>query len=345
MDTDSHGSKKKSIKFGVLGLGFIGKIHALNALKLPGSVLAAVADPDPTKAERFRQEIISVEGGAELVESFDKAQRYDDGNELLNHGDLDAVIICLPTHLHETAAKVAFDKGLHVLCEKPIALTVESADAMIDAAQNKGRILMVAQCIRFWPEYLHLREIIASGEMGKMVSLNLWRISGVPDWAWENWFLDLEKSGGPLVDLHIHDIDFAYFILGMPDDIFASGRSSTASDGLDIVHTLYEYKNGPQVHLHAGWSTGPVPFNAGFEAWFEKGFMRFSTLDTPSLSAYEKGLGGASSVKIPQGDAYAAELAYFKGCIQTGVDPALCPPQSSRDSLSLARKGMKMAGR
>jgi len=75
---------------------------------------------------------------------------------------------------------------------------------------------MVAQVIRFWPEYVKLKEIFDSGSLGKMVSISCARLSPTPTWAWNNWLLDSERSGGALLDLHIHDTDFLLYLLGKP---------------------------------------------------------------------------------------------------------------------------------
>jgi predicted dehydrogenase len=325
----------ETVRFGVIGLGFTGMIHALNALKLPGASLAAVAEPSGlANLEKETQE---------QGLSLDGVKSFPDGAALIEEGELDAVVICLPTHLHEETALSAFNKELHVLCEKPIALNEDQADNMIQAAEESKRLFMVAHCLRFWPEYQYLRNTIARGEMGRLLSLNLHRISGVPTWSWKGWLLDPSLSGGPLIDLHIHDVDFALSILGRPDKLFASGRSSMASGGLDIVHALYQYKHGPQVHLHGGWSTVQVPFQAGYEAWFDKGFLRYQCGDPSTLECYEMGSQEPVPVAAPPWDAYEEELRYFMGCILTEQEPELCPPTASKEALGLALEGMETA--
>jgi predicted dehydrogenase len=156
-------------------------------------------------------------------------------------------------------------------------------------------------------------------------------------------WLDHDKSGGPLGDLHIHDVDFALFLLGVPDSLIASGRASKADSGLDMVHTLYRYDRGPQVHLHAGWSTAPIPFHAGYEAWFENGFVRHVCGEESLLEVYEKGREEPVPAKAPATDAYAEELSYFIGTILTDSTPDLCPPESSRKALALSLAGLEAA--
>ncbi|MHC4943128.1 MAG: Gfo/Idh/MocA family protein [Planctomycetota bacterium] len=328
------------IKIGVVGLGFTGRIHALNALAIPYAQLQAVAEPEPSGFQALEEEV-KKKNDSSCRDAWNQVQRFDTGEALLAEGDLDAVVIALPTHLHESMAIRAFEKGRHVLCEKPIALNLESADAMIEAGNKAGRLFMVAHCVRFWPEYIYMRNAILKGRFGKLMSLNMWRTAGMPDWSSDDWLLNHELSGGPLVDLHIHDMDFAYSIEGYPDRLYATGRPTIPKGGLGIVHTFFQQKFGPQIHLHAGWSNSSLPFSTGYEAWFEKGFLRYSSLNTPTLEAYEPGKSEPSHEEVPPWDAYTEELRYFLGCIKTGSEPDLCPPQSSRAALALTLKGIE----
>ncbi|MFH2001867.1 MAG: Gfo/Idh/MocA family oxidoreductase [Planctomycetota bacterium] len=329
----------KEVNYGVLGLGFTGRIHALNLLKTPGARIVAVADPDLSQYALLEEEVAS-QNEPKRMESLRAVQRFETPEALLRSAAIEALVVCLPTHLHEEWVCRALEKGLHVLCEKPIALDCIAADRMVDAAHKTGRCFMVAHCVRFWPEYIHLRHLVAEGRLGPLRSLNMWRLSGAPAWSSNQWILDTSLSGGPIVDLHIHDVDFALFLLGEPQGIQAAGRSSLGSKTPDIVHTIFEYERGPQVHLHAGWSRAPVPFRAGFEAWFENGFVRFSSGSDPSLEQYESGREGSLPVDIPALDAYQEELMYFTGSVLTHSEPMICTPQSSRESLAIVLKIM-----
>lgn len=324
----------QEIRYGILGLGFMGRTHAMNVLKSPGVSLAAVAETDASQFAVLEEEAGEADEPA-LFTGMKQMKRFEDAAAMLDEAELDALIICLPTHLHEEWVCRAFEKGLHVLCEKPIALDCAAAERMRDMAKKSDRVFMVAHCLRFWPEYLQLRNTVASGELGRLQSLNLWRLSGRPDWSSNAWLLDASLSGGPIVDLHIHDVDYALFLLGRPDEFHTVGRAFAKSQNPDVVHTLFHYRNGPQVHLHAGWNQAPVPFRAGFEAWFEKGFIRFGTENDPVLEVYESGNEEPVPTKIASEDPYDAELKYFTSTIRTSGDPEACTPLSSQESLSM----------
>jgi len=217
-----------------------------------------------------------------------------------------------------------------------MALSVEDADKMIDAAERAGRTLMIAQCVRFWPEYVYLRQVVEQGTYGALLSLHLSRLGGRPIWSWENWFLDPARSGAAIYDLHIHDVDYVHSLLGLPDRVVATGRATGATGGLDAVHALYEYEGGPQVHIVGGWSVAQIPFQAQFEAWFERGVLRYDGRADPTLTIYDD-LTRVSSrpAEFEPGDAYLNEIAYFMECLERGVEPERCPACSARDSLAL----------
>jgi predicted dehydrogenase len=210
---------------------------------------------------------------------------------------------------------------------------------MIDAARQADRLLMIAQCIRFWPEYRYLRQLVHDGTYGKLLSLNMFRMGGRPIWSWENWFVDPARSGGPILDLHIHDVDYVHYLLGAPDRIQVTGRVSEATHSYDAVHALYHYEDGPQVHIHAGWSLAQIPFNAGFDAWFERAVVRHDLSADPPLQVFDDLVRvNGHPPDYATGDAYAIEIAYFVDCVAQGVPPSECPPESARGSIALVQR-------
>jgi predicted dehydrogenase len=205
---------------------------------------------------------------------------------------------------------------------------------------------MIAQCVRFWPEYVALRQAVERGTYGALISLHMSRLGGRPIWSWENWFQDPARSGGAVYDLHIHDVDYVQSLLGMPDRVQATGRATGATGGIDAVHALYEYEGGPQVHLVGGWSVAQIPFQAKFEAWFERGVLRYDGRGDPTLTLYaDLEQTTPQPAEYEPGDAYYNEIAYFVDCLERGVEPERCPARSARDSLALVeREIVEMGG-
>ncbi len=323
------------MKVGLIGLGVMGRSHAGRYIQMPDVEIAAVADamPERLNAGLSIQGNLDEQGGGLFV---DRAERYADGRDLIDRADVDVIDICLPTFLHAEFAVRALEKGRHVLCEKPMALTTDESDRMIATARQANRLLMVAQCIRFWPEYLFLRRQVEQGTWGKLLSLDMYRLGGQPRWSWQDWFRDPARSGGPILDLHLHDLDFVHAMLGRPDSIQATARTSPVTGGYDVIHALFNYNDGPQVHMHGGWSHAQIKFRAGFEAWFEHGVLCYDGRNNPPLQIFdhmERAEGRPASYE--PGDAYYNEMTYFLDCVRQHIPPTECLPESTRDSLML----------
>ena len=324
------------INVGIVGMGGMGWFHASKYAQLPNVNLVAIADITAERLDAGHAVQINIAGDGQPVD-FSRVTRYADGSALIAAAEVDVVDICLPTYLHAPYTIEALRRGRHVLCEKPMAMTVAEAQAMIDAAGQANRRLMIAQCIRFWPEYMFLRDCVRDGRYGKLISLNLSRVGGKPLWSWQDWFLDPQRSGGPIRDLHIHDVDFVNYLLGKPDQLYCTARKTQATTTYDVMHSVFNYNGGPQVHIHAGWSEVQIPFMAIYDAWFERGFVRLDGRQSPALQVFE-GLTSTESrpaLYDQRTDAYVNEIAYFVDCVEKGVAPTECPPESACDSLRL----------
>jgi predicted dehydrogenase len=323
------------IRVGIAGMGTMGWFHARRYLQMPNARLVAIADITPSRLEATEAVIGNLPDNSPRADLSTLA-RYPDASTMIAEAGVDVVDICLPTYLHASHAIEALEAGHDVLCEKPMALGVDQADSMIEAASRTGRKLMIAQCIRFWPEYRYMRRCVEEQPFGELLSLNMRRMGGRPVWSWQNWFNDPARSGGPMYDLHVHDVDFIQAMLGMPDRIEVVGRRLNADGAHEVVHALFDYRGGPQVHVHAGWSNAQIPFHAAFDAWFERGFLRFDSRADPALTVYDdlQRVDGHPAALEP-GDAYYNEIAYFLGAVENDTPLAECTPESTRGTLRL----------
>ena len=161
------------LKVGILGMGGMGWFHAQRYLHLPNVQIVALADVVPERLQAREAVQINIENQSQPFDFSDVA-RYPNAAALIAEADVDMVDICLPTDLHAPYTIQALEAGLHVLCEKPMALNSDDADMMIAAATRTGRKLMIAQCLRFWSEYVFLRERIQDQAYGHLLSLNMW---------------------------------------------------------------------------------------------------------------------------------------------------------------------------
>lgn len=315
------------IRVGIIGLGGMGKGRLRYYAQMPDACVIALADK---RCKELR------EGGT--LEAFkvpDKVRWFEDYRELIESGVVDVVDICLPTDLHRDAAVTALESGLHVLCEKPMALTLADCDAMVDTERRTGRVLMIAQCVRFWPEYDILTGMVRSGEAGRLLSLQLTRQGQIPGGGY-GWMCQAQCSGGAILDLHIHDIDYCQHLLGIPRRVYAQGGMSMGEEiGYDYVLTHLDYGRGLQVCATAHWTKVPIPFVARYEARFERAFLSYDSSRTPTLLVYREGLMQPELPDLGEHDAYYNEIRYFLDCVLTGSAPDRCPPRETRNSVAL----------
>lgn len=306
------------IRLGIMGLGYIGRVHLAAARSL-GVVVTAVASRRPPEP-------------GELPEP---AQVFRDYDQFLRDAPVDAVVLCLPTWLHERYALAALAAGRHVLCEKPLALDAAAARRMVGKAEQVGRILMAAQVLRFWPHYARVRAAIAEGLVGRVREINACRLSAYPNWA--QWFRDPEKSGGALLDLQIHDLDFLYSLMGAPRQIRCTGSRSSAG-AWDSVHTSVSFDSAlatieASFALPASW-----PFRAALRVLGELGALEYSLRAPANIAGRDTAVeevvfypsaGDPRVLAIAAEDPYRAQLKYFLDCVGDARPPARCPPRDS----------------
>lgn len=293
----------------------MGSTHAKGVMQIPGAQLAAVCDTDDLRLSGDFSNVRGNSGDVGGKLDFSAVAKYKTVPELLADPNVDAVDICLPTGMHEKIAIDALRAGKHVLVEKPMALDGAAADRMVAEAEKQGRILMCAQVIRFWPEYVLLRETMNNGALGPLRTAVFRRRCAAPSWGvWET-------SG--TFDLLIHDIDFTIHLLGKPEYIRSTGYESGTA-GIDILHAHFFYANGVEALVTGGWhNRGDYPFSMEFTATFEQDTIEFS-------SASKVGV-----VESAPGAAYKAEIAHFAEACNEGKQPTLCPPQESADAIKL----------
>jgi predicted dehydrogenase len=262
---------------------------------------------------------------------------FEDYHELAASGVVDMVDICLPTGWHKDATVASLEGGLHVLCEKPMALTLADCDAMVGASRKASRLLMIAQCIRFWPEYEVLTRLYHSGEAGRLLSLQLTRQGPTPRNA-NSWMCQAEQSGGAILDLHIHDVDYCHYLLGLPRRVYAQGGMSEGpAHGYNYALTNLDYGDGLQACATTHWTDVPIPFVARYEARFERAFLHHDSGAKPSLLVYREGCKEPEAPELGEHDAYHNEIRYFLDCVLAGTAPTRCLPETARDSVALIK--------
>lgn len=317
---------KKKLKAAILGFGGMGHCHASQYAEQKDCELVAVCDINPAQLEKTDITINLGNSGKTNVCSLRKYLCYE---ELIrNEPDLDYIDICLPSDLHAEYAIRAMNDGFNVLCEKPMALNLKDADAMIAASEKTGKLLMIAQCLRFSAEFNAVREAYESGKYGKLLRLDMRRVGGLPG----GWFRDVKRSGGALLDLHLHDADFINSVFGMPDSVMSYG-TDVYSGGIDDSITIYFYGDLRIPYISSEGSWARSRFSGQLAAVFEKATIEIGTPDGTVIYSPEKG-----TRKLPlkvKTNPYFNEIAYFAKCVKSGKQPELATPWSTRESLRL----------
>ncbi|HJT78919.1 MAG TPA: Gfo/Idh/MocA family oxidoreductase [Gemmataceae bacterium] len=325
------------VSIGIIGVGFMGMIHYLAARRLTDARVTAICSRDPKKLAGDWRGIHGNFGPAGEVMDLAGVQKYDRLDALLADPDIDLVDVCNPTALHPETALAALRAGKHVLVEKAIALRPEDADAMVAAARQAGRLLLVAHVLPFFPEFTFAAQMVRGGEYGRLLGAHFRRVISRPDWSSE--IADPGKTGGPAVDLHIHDTHFIGLVCGVPGAVFSTGIIENGA--VQYLTTQYLYgPGGPCVSCSSGAVAQPGrPFVHGYEIYLEKATLAYESGTTP-LTLYTAD-GKTERPRCEAGDpvdAFADELrAAVKGVV-TGQEPRLLSGQLARDALVLCHK-------
>ena len=300
----------KKVKIGILGCNYMGKMHADCYRTIEGVEVVAVADLNEQTATALANE-----HGAKV---------FTDAKELINSCELDAVDICLPTFLHTEYAVAAMDKVPYVFIEKPVALNEEQCDKLIEKQEKTGAQVQIGQVIRFWDEYVYLKKLVDEKTYGKVVNATFKRISPSPTWSRGNWMNNSKLSGGAIVDLHIHDIDYMFYLFGAPKT--SNCIKNTLGEHNSYITTICNYEDFC-VSVEGTWFLPPsYPFNMYYRVVFEDAVVE---LDRGKVTIYDangsfcptieksSGIGGnVEGANITEQSGYINELKYFTDCIK-----------------------------
>ena len=308
------------LKVGLCGVGGISGAHIPAWEAMEDAELVALCDVRPGQMEKYPGK-----------------RRHTDVDEMLAKEQLDILDICLPTYLHAEVALRAMERGIHVLCEKPISLHREDVARLYEAAKRNNVRFMVAQVLRFWPEYVALKEIYDSGRYGKLLSGCMTRLGQCPKWSWDGWMKDEARSGLVPFDLHIHDLDFMVYAFGRPKRAIPFRARRPEQDVLTVVYDYGDFYIGSE----AAWYAADYPFTAGFRFQFERalvvldGTLRIYAAD--GVTGMEAGTGETGGIHLPQTNAYANEIRYFADCVKAGRDAEIVRPEELETVLDLLK--------
>jgi predicted dehydrogenase len=296
-------------RVGIVGAGFMGTLHAAGWAQTP-ACLAAMYSNYPDKVRQLAHDC-----GTQAVDSLEA---------LLDR--VDAVDICTPTHLHYEMVLQAAAAGKHIICEKPLARTAEQAEHMIAVCQEAGVRLLVGHVVRFFPEYAQAKMIVDRGEIGRVGVVRLRRVSALPTWSEDNWLMDEEKSGGMMLDLMIHDFDYARWVAGEVKSVFAkNARHSLPGEPHDYALVILRHTNGALSHIEGGWAYPAGMFRTALEIAGDGGLIEHPSGSSVPLQIHLAETGDTKASGVPTSplieDPYMTEIKHFYDVVANDAEP------------------------
>ncbi len=320
----------KKVNIAVAGLGFMGVTHLRAYRQLHNARLVAVCDISRQPVGGVLPAVNGNLGQSTPVPLGPGVRFYRKFDDLLADNEVDVVDICTPTALHPRHITAAMRANKHVLCEKPLAQNAQDARKLLKRLNGTRKFLMPAMCMRFWPGWAEMKQIVSDKTYGAVLAASFRRLSAKPDWS-----KVAAHYGGALYDLHVHDTDFVYFLFGRPSKVYSSGVVS-AQGTVDHVVTQYSYPGGPSVQAEGSWLLAKG-FDMAFTLLCERATIDFN------LARGEGALQISSRDKLPRmlaptdTDGYNAELRYFVNCVARGERPSVVTAQDCVTTLEILR--------
>ena len=296
------------LKVAVVGIGGIGPVHLTNWKQVPQARVCCACDIRPERQDCLEDKTLPF---------------YTDLETMLQKEKPDIVDICTPSYLHFTHAMTAMEHGAHVLLEKPVCMDESQIDRLYAAAQKHRVKFMVAHVVRFWYEYLCLKQMIDARTYGRVLSAHFTRLGEVPRWSYQNWMMDEKRSGLVPFDLHIHDLDFLVYTFGEPTAVESRRGRGDMQDYLSVCYTYPDFF----VTCEAGWFNGSYPFQSRFRVQFEDALVESADgqvqIYTPDgqVKTLAETAKSETGLNLPTSNAYANELCYFAACVENDRQP------------------------
>jgi len=314
---------ESKVRIGILGSGSMGSAHAECLRQFPEVEIAGVFSRDRDRAA----------AAAKLC----GARATTNPIELVAEPSLDAIDICVPSVSHREFVVAALKSGKHVFCETPFALSIEDGRAMIDAAKEAKRILMVGLLMRVVAHYEHAHRVGASGEYGKLLSVTTYRLGsylrpGAPDHK--------PHYSDPSTELMTFDFDFIQWLMGPPARIAASALNSERGTWGEISAVLGYDDGRSATVLASGLMPVSFPFSAGYRAVFEGGALElqnvFEAGPPKTRFMFYPDAGSPQPVNVQGHNPYEKELRLFVESIRGKADASLLSPEHAMDALTLS---------
>ena len=284
------------IRVGVIGYGTMGQVHSQAWQQLKDVQLVAVADPDSHSRAQAQRDY-----GIDVLES---------AQELLDVCDPDLVDICVPTYLHESVMAQAIAAHKHIFCEKPLARHLAEGRRMLEMAKGYQKKIGIGHVVRFTPAYQGIRQAILEGQIGTAAVARTFRGGSLFPSGWHDWFSDYDLSGGAILDLAIHDLDFLRWLFGDVQRVYAKSTHGRTTAHLERAMIVLRFTNGVIAHVESSWANYPGEFYTTVEIAGKDGLISFDSRETnPVLKITADNNKVQPGVSVPAG--IGAENPYF----------------------------------
>lgn len=294
------------MRVGVIGAGLIGGAHLAAYANMPEAEVVGVADGNPDRASAAAGTV--------------GARPYGSYEELVAAEEVDIIDVCLPTALHRDFAVRAARDGKHVILEKPMARNLEDAGEILEAFEESGTRLFVGQVVRFFPEYVRIKELYDGGALGEVGVVRTSRKSPFLR-GWNDWYADRRASGGVMVDMLIHDFDFLRWMLGPVERVYARSTFGNEYTRLEYALITLRFEGGAIAHVEGHWGY-PAPFCYAIEVAGTGALVTVDSTEQSFLTVIANGgpgdNGGESPDRAVGKSPFQAELEHFVRCAETG---------------------------
>jgi len=319
-----------TIKIGIIGTGKVASVFHIPGYHASEDVeIVACSDLDANRAADFAKE-------------HGIPHSYGDYNQMLKAEKLDAVSICTPNYAHADPTVACLKAGVHVLCEKPIAINSSDALRMVEAARETGKMLTIGHHMRFLPYAQFLKKIINNGELGQIYygRSHALRRRLIPGWG--QFHIKSKSGGGPLIDIGVHALDLIVWLMGSPTAVTVSGAVYTKFghrpdfynpygtyrredyDVEDFASAFIRFDNGSTLALEASWATHLKEEEAFPQILLgDLGGAEFIPLSKPPVStplrilkSRDEALMDLIPSGLPEIKPHTEEIKYWVSCIR-----------------------------
>lgn len=338
----------KKVRVGVVGVGGIGDVaHLPNYAKQKDVEITAICDIDEKRL-------------AEMAAKYEVPNTFTNYKEMMKLDELEGVSVCTPNALHAPVAIAAFKAGKHVLCEKPLAMTAREAQKMVKAAEENGCLFMVGFTMRFNDVSAKVKKLVERGTLGEIyyAKAGYLRRRGIPGFG--GWFTTKELAkGGALIDIGVHVLDLALWLMGSPEAVAASGMTwskfgprmsrgervpgmeavgwppgfrigkSRTFDVDDLASGVVRLEGGAFLHLEASWCANIIDEGGAVQLMGTKGGVKIVPNGKATLVRETKTKLVTEEIEW-EGGGYEREMKHFVRCIRTGKQPLATAEQGVR---------------